>query len=501
MFGNVKPAKIKQTVTGCNPFIFMGRTFTASAMFNDTTTNGIGIVTSITEYNVVVTNLALVGVSITASQNPLCNYGVSTLTATPVNGGTSPTYQWYKNGLIIPNATNATYQINGNLVASGTKFYCTINSNLPCVIKSGANSNEITVVINNSAIPTINIATRNASTCKGSTISFSAAITNGGTTPVYTWFVNGVTIANSNNATFISSTLNNGDVVSCQLNSNTTCLNSVMQSNNLTEVILNTTPITGITGPVEVCVGNSIQLTASPSGGLWLSLNNRASVNTSGLVTGLNGSNGTLAQITYSITNTSGCVTSASYSVNVNARPKVPSIAYAIGTPNPQTGVGGGFCTNKTFTVVGNPTGGVWSSTGVLSVNATTGVISTGLVAGAGTLTYTIGTNGCTNSRSIAGNVVGCAARGVNNGQLAIENYPLSINLFPNPAHATVSLKIDRLIGAGTIIVTDLYGKQQIQQPLSMGINTINVASFAKGMYFVSLITSEGKKTEKLIVE
>ena len=97
--------------------------------------------------------------------------------------------------------------------------------------------------------------------------------------------------------------------------------------------------------------------------------------------------------------------------------------------------------------------------------------------------------------------MVGCAARGVNNGQLTIENYPLSINLFPNPAHTTASLKIDKLIGAGTIIVTDLYGKQLIQQPLSMGVNTINVASFAKGMYFVSLITSEGKKTEKLIVE
>ena len=64
-----------------------------------------------------------------------------------------------------------------------------------------------------------------------------------------------------------------------------------------------------------------------------------------------------------------------------------------------------------------------------------------------------------------------------------------------------VSVKIDKFIGAGTIVVTDLYGKQLKQQSLSMGTNTIDVSSFAKGMYVVSVITEQGKQTQKVVVE
>jgi len=34
-----------------------------------------------------------------------------------------------------------------------------------------------------------------------------------------------------------------------------------------------------------------------------------------------------------------------------------------------------------------------------------------------------------------------------------------------------------------------------------MGTNTVDIAKLAKGMYFVSVITSKGKTTKKLIVE
>ena len=34
-----------------------------------------------------------------------------------------------------------------------------------------------------------------------------------------------------------------------------------------------------------------------------------------------------------------------------------------------------------------------------------------------------------------------------------------------------------------------------------MGTNTVDIAKLSKGMYFVSLITSEGKSTKKLVVE
>ena len=76
-----------------------------------------------------------------------------------------------------------------------------------------------------------------------------------------------------------------------------------------------------------------------------------------------------------------------------------------------------------------------------------------------------------------------------------------NIFIYPNPARTSVSLLIDKLIGSGQIIITNLYGKQVKTQPLSMGNNSINISTLAKGMYFISTITNEGKTTKKLVVE
>jgi hypothetical protein len=101
-------------------------------------------------------------------------------------------------------------------------------------------------------------------------------------------------------------------------------------------------------------------------------------------------------------------------------------------------------------------------------------------------------------------NVIGCAARA--NSTSTIDNSVWSMDngqwtLFPNPARSFISLNIETLIGRGSIIVTDLYGKTVKTQALSMGTNTVDIAKLSKGMYFVSLITSEGKSTKKLVVE
>jgi alpha-tubulin suppressor-like RCC1 family protein len=261
---------------------------------------------------------------------------------------------------------------------------------------------------------------------------------------------------------------------------------------NLT--ILNTLP--SISGTNAVCAGSTIPLSNAISGGVWVSNNNRATVNASGIVTGRN--LGT-AIIKYTV---AGCG-SVTKSFTVNSLPNVPIIQYVIGTVNPQKGVGGSFCANKTFTVVGTPSSGLWSSTGLVSVGASSGVVTTGSSAGAATLTYTYtNANGCSNSRTITGRVAACAARGVNganNGQLAIDNEQFTI--FPNPAKSFISLNVNSLMGAGTIVVNDLYGKQVKAQSLSMGTNTVDIANLAKGMYFVSTITNEGKTTQKLVVE
>jgi hypothetical protein len=215
--------------------------------------------------------------------------------------------------------------------------------------------------------------------------------------------------------------------------------------------------------------------------------------------------------VRYTDSNSVGCKSFASYSLTVNAIPAVPSLAYAANvTRNPQGS--GGFCIGRRFAIFGTPAFGTWSAlnnrltiTDSLTGTNRFGIISTDNLGASG-LNYTI-TNGsgCSNRRTFNINIFTCAARGANS-QLTNDDRLSTMDngqwaLFPNPARTFISLNVETLIGRGSIIVTDLYGKTIKTQPLSMGTNTVDIAKLAKGMYFVSVITSEGKTTKKLIVE
>jgi uncharacterized protein (TIGR02145 family) len=70
-----------------------------------------------------------VTVSIDASANPVCA-GVSvTYTATGVNGGSTPAYQWLVNGAVISGATSATYSY---IPVNNDEITCVLTSNALC---------------------------------------------------------------------------------------------------------------------------------------------------------------------------------------------------------------------------------------------------------------------------------------------------------------------------------------------------------------------------------
>ncbi len=378
------------------------------------------------------------------------------------------------------------------------------NHTINYVVSGAACSGTVSKTIYVSATPSITanvnaqtgIAANNVLMCKlGDTISLVNY-----TAPYGVWASTNNTVANMAIASqnygrqkfVIASSVGNA-VVSYTL---TTPAGCVATAN--TNVVVSTiaTPA-AITGANSVCVGSTIALNNITPNGRWSSIAGRATVNSvTGVVMGT--SIGT-AIIKYSVTNEFGCNESTTKNILINPIPAVPSIAYAPGTPNPQAGAPtGSFCVGKIFTIVGSPTGGAWSSTGIVSIT-NNGQVSINAV-GAGSIKYTFTDNNrCSNSRTMVGNGFACAARGtISNEQLAISN---DFTIFPNPATKVVSLLVDELIGNGTIVITDLYGKQVKTQTLSMGTNTIDIANLSKGMYFVSTITSNGKTTKKLMVE
>jgi uncharacterized protein (TIGR02145 family) len=79
------------------------------------------------------------GVTIAASDNPFCPGTTVTFTATPVNGGSSPTYQWLVNGA-IQFTGSPFYQFTPQ---AGDSIRCIMTSNLSCVTGNPAGSNKI----------------------------------------------------------------------------------------------------------------------------------------------------------------------------------------------------------------------------------------------------------------------------------------------------------------------------------------------------------------------
>jgi len=86
-----------------------------------------------------------VSVLIAASDITVCGNTPVTFTATPTNGGTAPSYQWFVGPTPVVGVNSATYTynpINGDVVT------CVLTSNVPCV--SGANpvtSNSVTMAV------------------------------------------------------------------------------------------------------------------------------------------------------------------------------------------------------------------------------------------------------------------------------------------------------------------------------------------------------------------
>ncbi len=265
----------------------------------------------------------------------------------------------------------------------------------------------------------------------------------------------------------------------------------VLNTNNPTAAI--------VSGATSLCVGANTTYTANINNGVWNS-NGRLSINaTSGVATAT--SAGTTA-VNYTLTGNNGCTTKTVFATTVNALPVVPSIYYTAGTVNPQIGAPtGGFCVGKTFGLGGVPNtpAGVWSATG--SVSITSGGIVTINSVGAGSIKYNYtDVNGCSNSRTILGFGYACAAKNSITSTIEEKNTN-DFLMYPNPSHSSFNLRVDWLVGSGSMTITDLYGKQVAEQILSLGTNTINIGNLNKGIYLVSIITSEGRKTQKLVIE
>ena len=425
-----------------------------TATISYTITNAAGCSNTVTK---VVTVNALPSVAV-AANGPLtfCQGGSVTLTA---SGGTS--YAWANSTITTPART---------ITTSGSYTVTVTNAN-------GCFATSAPVVVNVLALPNAAIASTGSTICLGSTVTLTASggvsyawsngaqtaattVNNSNTYTVTVTGANGCTNTASNvvtvNANPAVVTTANGPLTFCQGGSvtlNATGAASYIWSNGtlgssniitqsgtyyvqgtnaagctsnsavVTVTVLPTPVVAALTGSNTVCEASTITLSSATPGGVWTSSNVFvATVNNSGLVTGINAGTTT---ITYTLSN-GACNSSVSASVTVLNSPATPVITAA----GPTT-----VCPGETVTLFSsNAPNYQWNSG-----QQTNGIV----VTQSGTYDVTVtGSNGCAVTSLPMTVSIGDAVA-------PIIVAPLNVNVNPNLGCTAVGVAL------GTPVVSD----------------------------------------------
>ncbi len=463
---------------------------------------------------------ASVAIALMGGTNPACSGSNLTFTATPTNVGSSPTYQW---------------KVNGANVGTGSTTYSTSTLTtgqvVTCVMTpsggTAVTSNSITVTINPVVTPAVSISTNSASICTGQSVTFTAIPTNGGTTPSYQWKLNGNNIG-INSTTYTSTSLANGDVVTCVLTSNATCASPATATSNSVTMTVGTslTPSVTISTPSStVCAGTNVIFTAAPVNGgsapayQWKKNGTNINVATSSTYSSTSLVTGDI--ITVVLTSNSTCVsttTATSNAITITISSAVtPSISISSGS-------GTGICSGASATFTATPVNGglsptyQWKKNGVdingavgstyASTSLTNGdIISVVMTSNAGcTTTSTAASNSITLTvaSSVAPSVSIASASGTNicTGQsVTFTATPVNGGSAPtyqwkkngiNIGGATSSTYTSTILANGDVITVVLTSNAPCAAPSTATSNSLTMSIVVNGIPSVSITSSPG---------
>lgn len=219
-------------------------------------------------FTITVDKNAAPSVTIGTSATNLCNGASAFFTATYSNGGTSPVFEWTRNGTVISGATKDTITITN--VQNNDLIACKMVSSSPCVTSTSATSNQYTIATITNLTPTIALSMVSDTVCTGSVLVINTSITNGGASPTYQWYLNGSLISGANSDVFFTSSFAMDDEYTCELTSSSGCANpkSVLSSAKKIKVF-NPTPasISLTKSSNKICADEYVTFTATFTGG------------------------------------------------------------------------------------------------------------------------------------------------------------------------------------------------------------------------------------------
>lgn len=443
--------------------------------------------------------------------------------------------------------TSPVQAIIPSTTAWGNGYRVRVVNASPTFYSSGDNGSNI--VLNQSVTPSFSIlALSSTSICSGSSLGFtSASVTNGGTSPLITWYLNGANTGTTGTL-YSSSTFQNNDSVYATLVSNAAC--AVPTTVSSTKIGVTVYPTVATTIYDTACPGGSMSFggrTVSSSGVYYDTLSTVHSCDsiitlhfsvktlhsTNIPVAICQGDSFTWQGHTYhtatTVSDTLRCdsIVTLTLTYKTVSRVNVPA---AICTGGSYTWHGISYnaagsysdtvrcdsivtlvltvhslpavtwtpadtviCSNLqpiTLLTGGSPSGGLYSGSYVSSDTFYDALLNTRVW-----IKYTYSDNNqCSNSDSVLFSAFVC-------GGIAGIDLSSTISIYPNPTDNKIHIDAASLRGESTITLTDMMGKVIFTQTSSAASlhQDLDLSGYEKGIYLLSLRDSSGMGTKQVM--
>ncbi|MBI1837804.1 MAG: T9SS type A sorting domain-containing protein [Flavobacteriia bacterium] len=324
------------------------------------------------------------------------------------------------------------------------------------------------------------------SICAGQSVTFTAAPTNGGTTPSYQWMVDGLNVG-TDSPTYTTTTLTAGQIVTCIMTSNLPGVNGSPATSNGITISYNSAPTASIaitSGTNPTCAGNLVTFTISTTNGgsspsyQWKI--NSGNVGTSATTYSSSAlANNDVISCTYTSTCGSvNVVNTNSITMTVNPLPATPTITQ-----------------NGLTLTSSSATGNQWYLNGAI-INGATSQSYTATQNGNYTVKVTSG--GCTSAASV---VTAVTTVGINE----VTNTGTHFTLYPNPSNGVFSLVFTSTeIMKYTVKLQNALGQIIYEEKLDKFngtfIKDFDITQYGSGEYFLIITNDKKQKFEKVIV-
>jgi len=199
-----------------------------------------------------------------ANEDPLICEGELTLfTTQSFYGNAIPSYQWKINNEPIADTTSS---YTTDTLTNGSKVECILTISTPGCPGTKSATSWMTIYVYPMIHPAIKITPDKPEICRGETVTFTA-MANGGAYPSFAWEINGVPTGDTS-ASLITSSLKNGDSVSCTvtIDQDSRCHTTTSAPSNKVGMHVKdyVDPTISIAAPLlEACTGTPLTFTAT----------------------------------------------------------------------------------------------------------------------------------------------------------------------------------------------------------------------------------------------